>query len=173
MAHFIQGNKHTWLALSLCMPMLMACVNRAEQAAAYNDRIITYENAIMDSFDRLDSSFADHSGSFEKLDYEFASLQAKIKQSKLAIDSIGPFRHDPNLQIAARQMFSSLDNLVENDYRKLITLVKLNDSLRVQPAIADSENVIRQRIQINFSACMTDFVTVQKEFGKKYNVTLK
>jgi hypothetical protein len=161
------------LALAVLLTGMASCINRSEQAAAYNDRIITYENKIMQSFDLLDSAFNDSSGSFEKLDHEFLRLHTTIKDSKLAIDSIGPFRHDPNLQNAARQFFASLDHLVDTDYRKLISLVKLNDSLRNLPAIADSENVIRRRIQTEFAGNMSAFIESQKAFSSKYHITLQ
>lgn len=147
-----------------------SCINRAEEAAEYNDCIIDYETQIMHAFDQLDSLFASPKGNEDELDYTFTNLHAKIKMSKLALDSIGPFRRDPTLQKAARELFQELDVLVDTDFRKLVLMVKLPDSLRVQPAMADSLDRLRSRIESHMNELVSNFILTQNEFGKKYNI---
>jgi len=127
----------------------------------------------MKAFDDLDSTFSKPDENAEQMEYAFADLQAKIKMSKLALDSIGPFRRDPTLQKAARELFAELDIIVDTDYSKLIGLIKLPDSLRVQPEIADSQQVVQLRIEGRMGQVVNRFIEVQREFGNKYNITFE
>lgn len=146
-----------------------ACNSPAERAANYNDRIIGEQKAIVDGLVIMDSTFSDTNATKEWVDLNYANLQAQVKRSILALDSIGPFQTDPSLQLFAKELFRSYEALVDFEYKKLVE-IKLLPVESVDVAIVDSNLAIQDRISIQSRIAQERFYKAQEEFGKKYNL---
>ena len=99
----------------------------------------------------------------------YANLQASVKRSILALDSIGPFQEDPSLQLSAKELFRSYEALVDVEYKKLVE-IKLLPAESVNMAIVDSNLAVQERIFTMSKIAQERFYKAQEEFGKKYNL---
>jgi hypothetical protein len=149
--------------------ILTACQSRSEKAASYNDSIIGYQKSIIDALVLMDSTFSDTNATIDRVGYSYANLQSKVKLSILALDSIGPFQKDPSLQLAARELFRSYEELIDNDYKKLIE-IKLLPAESVNVAIVDSNFAIQSHIHLQSKIAQEKFLQAQMEFGKKFHL---
>jgi hypothetical protein len=158
------------LSLALSLSILMwSCASRSERAAQYNDRIITTQKSIVDALVVMDSAFSDTNATMDWIDLHYASLQAQVKRSILALDSIGPFQEDPSFQLSARELFRSYEALVGIEYKKMVE-IKLLPAESVNVAIVDSNLAIQERIFMQSNIAQERFYKAQEEFGKKYNL---
>jgi hypothetical protein len=158
------------LSFLLSLSVLMwSCASRSERAAQYNDRIITTQKSIVDALVVMDSAFSDTNATMDWIDLHYANLQAQVKRSILALDSIGPFQEDPSFQLSARELFRSYEAMVGIDYKKLVE-IKLLPAESVNGAIVDSNLAIQERIFMQSNIAQERFYKAQEEFGKKYNL---
>lgn len=157
------------IAALLLTISLLSCSRKAEEAAEYNDAIIEHQKKIIASFDRFDSSFVDTLRSREMVEFAYVNMQSTIKQSILAMDSIGPFENDPSMQNAARDLFKTYDAIVETEYEKLRD-IRLLPADQVTPAIIDTSLAVQIRIHDASKLSQSEFLRAQEDFGKKYNL---
>lgn len=159
-----------WIALAgVFLVMLPSCGRKAEAAAEYNDKIIARQLAVINAFELMDSTLRDTAASVDRIDYAYLSLNTKIKEAKLALDSIGSFQQDPSLQLSAKALFVDYEMLIENEYRTLSDIHRIDIEL-VTSAVADSANAAAQRVLEKTKEIQEKFVKAQDEFGKKYNL---
>jgi hypothetical protein len=149
--------------------IIASCTSRAEHAAVYNDRIIGSQKSIVDALVVMDSTFSDTNSTKDWVDLNYANLQASVKRSILALDSIGPFQEDPSLQLSAKELFRSYEALVDVEYKKLVE-IKLLPAESVNMAIVDSNLAVQERIFTMSKIAQERFYKAQEEFGKKYNL---
>ena len=149
--------------------LIWSCASRSERAAQYNDRIISTQKSIVDALVVMDSVFSDTNATMDWIDLHYANLQAQVKRSILALDSIGPFQEDPSFQISARELFRSYEALVGIEYKKMVE-IKLLPAESVNVAIVDSNLAIQERIFMQSNIAQERFYKAQEEFGKKYNL---
>lgn len=166
----IRLNLYSILAFSLLF--LAACTRRAEQAADYNDNIVRHQLEIIHSFDKFDSVYVDSIATKDQVEYAFVNMQSTIKRSILALDSIGPFRNDPILEVAARELFKTYDNLVANDY-VVLRDIKLMPAESINVAIIDTSFSAQLRIHDMSKSAQDKFLMAQEEFGKKYHLAFE
>lgn len=158
------------LSFLLSLSVLMwSCASRSERAAQYNDRIIITQQSIVDALIVMDSVFSDTNASMDWIDLHYANLQAQVKRSILALDSIGPFQEDPSFQLSARELFRSYEALVGIEYKRLVE-IKLLPAESVNVAIVDSNLAVQERIFMQSRIAQERFYKAQEEFGKKHNL---
>jgi hypothetical protein len=151
---------------------LVACGNQNEKAAKYNNRVIELQRSITDNLSLMDSTLRDVKASKERTEYHYARLQAGVKHSLLALDSVGSFNNDPLLLIGARDLFRTYEKLVDEDYKSLIGL-KIIPAESVTLAIQDSSIAVQNQIRKSAEAAQNEFILVQKEFALKFNLDLR
>jgi hypothetical protein len=149
--------------------LIWSCASRSERAAQYNDRIISTQKSIVDALVVMDSVFSDTNATMDWIDLHYANLQAQVKRSILALDSIGPFQEDPSFQISARELFRSYEALVGIEYKRLVE-IKLLPAESVNVAVVDTNLAIQERIFMQSRIAQERFYKAQEEFGKKYNL---
>ncbi len=149
--------------------LLASCASQSERAAEYNDRIVGTQKSIVDALVVMDSTFSDTNATKEWVDLHYANLQASVKRSIIALDSIGPFQQDPSLQLSAKDLFRSYEALVDEEYKKLVE-IKLLPTEYVDVAIVDSNLAMQERIFMQSKIAQERFYKAQEEFGKKYNL---
>jgi hypothetical protein len=159
-----------WIVfLGTSLLVLAACGRKAEAAAEYNDKIISRQLSIIKAFELMDSTLRDTSASVDRIDYAYLNLNSKIKEARLALDSIGSFQQDPSFQLSAKELFEAYEMLIEEEYRTLSDIHRIDSEL-VTEAVADSANAAAQRVLEKTKEIQEKFVKAQDEFGKKYNL---
>jgi hypothetical protein len=148
---------------------LVACTSRADRAAQYNDSIIIHQRSVIEAFERMDSVFRDTNATKESVDFHYADLQRQVKLSILVLDSIGPFQQDPSMQLAAKDLFRTYEQIVDKDYRSLKG-IKMLTSDQISQEIADSSLSIQSRVHLVSTQAQEKFLMTQMEFGKKNNL---
>jgi hypothetical protein len=149
--------------------LFSSCANRAEKAAEYNDSIIQYQKSIVDALVEMDSTFSDTDATRDRVGYSYANLQLKVKLAIQALDSIGSFQKDPSLQLSARELFREYEELVDNDYKRLVE-IELLPAESVSVAVVDSNFVIQSHIHLQSKIAQDKFLNAQEEFGKKFHL---
>jgi len=147
-----------------------SCGKKAEKAADYNNSIIVRQMRVIEALDLMDSILRDSGATDQRMEYAFANLQATVKSAVMAVDSIGSFKSDPSLQIAARDLFRAYETMTDGDYARLVSIRNLPQPSITQ-AVVDSNNAIIGRIHVNSEEAQKKFIRAQDEFGKKYNLT--
>jgi hypothetical protein len=163
------------MKLSLLVLFLLAlagCRSVSEEAADYNNRVIELQRKITDDLSLMDSTLRDSRASKERTEYHYARLQACVKQSIIALDSVGSFHNDPLLLVGARNLFRAYEELIDEQYKQLVGY-KLIPPESVTLAIQDSSISVQNAIRKAAQTAQDEFVMVQKEFADKLNLTLK
>lgn len=160
------------LLLPLLVMGLVACSKKAQQAAEYNDAIVNQQMNIVHAFDLLDSTLKDNVAAKQQADYAYANLDAQVKRSILALDSIGSFNKDPQLQSAARELFRAYEDVTVEQYHQLLEL-KYLPAEAVTVAIADSSSALQKHIHDKTQAAQERFLKAQEDFGKKYKLSFQ
>lgn len=151
---------------------LAACSSVNEEAADYDNRVIELQRKITDDLSLMDSTLRDVRASKERTEYHYARLQACVKQSILALDSVGSFNNDPLLLVGARSLFRSYEKLIDENYRQLVNFKLIPPEL-VTLAIQDSSIAIQTDIRKTSQTSQDEFSLLQKEFAVKFNLELK
>lgn len=151
---------------------LSSCTRRAEEAGEYNDVIVTRQKNIIASFDRFDSTFIDSIANQDQIDFAFVDMQSNVKGSLLALDSIGPFHNDPILEVAARELFKTYEELIEKEY-SVLKDIKLMPTESITGAVVDTSYAVQVRIHDRSKYAQEKFLLTQEEFGKKYNLVFE
>lgn len=162
-------NLNLYILFVACAMVFSSCTRKAEQAAFYNDSIVQHQLDIISSFDRFDSVYVDSIASVDQIEYAYVNMQSTIKRSILALDSIGPFNSDPLLEVAARELFKTYDNLVSEEY-VVLKDIKLLPAESINVSIIDTSFASQIRIHDASKAAQDKFLMAQEEFGKKYNL---
>jgi len=158
-----------WSFLWVVSVAVFSCTSRSERAAHYNDRIIMTQKSIVNALVAMDSVFSDTNATVDWIDLHYANLQAQVKRSILALDSIGPYQEDPSFQLSAKELFRSYEALVDVEYKKLVE-IKLLPAESVNVAVVDSNLAIQERVFTQSKIAQERFYKAQEEFGKKYNL---
>jgi len=170
---YIRGmNIRIALVLFLCATLGTACTRQAEKAAEYNNAIILRQMRVIEALDLMDSTLADSAAADERLEYSFANLQARVKSAVMSVDSVGSFRQDPSLQLAARELFRSYESLTDGEYARLVAIRKLPQTA-ITEAVVDTNNTIIFRIRDRSDVAQKKFLRAQEEFGRKYNLVFE
>lgn len=149
-----------------------SCGKKAEKAADYNNSIIVRQMRVIEALDLMDSTLRDSGATDQRMDYAFANLQATVKSAVMSVDSIGSFKNDPSLQIAARDLFRAYEAMTDGDYARLVSIRNLPQTAITQ-AVVDSNNAIIERIHLSSEEAQKRFIKAQEDFGKKYNLTFE
>ncbi|NSW46028.1 MAG: hypothetical protein HPY79_09480 [Bacteroidales bacterium] len=150
--------------------LLSACTNKTEQAIQYNDKIITQQQQIVNLFNKLDSSFADTiNQSFQKL---YQNLKTEIEQQIKAIDTFPDFDSKSDFKQAYKKLLLVYNDVVNNDYAKMIKLYTLPDSLyteTIKSEFLQTNKLANDKLQ----QAINDFINFQKSFASTYQFSLQ
>ena len=107
-----------------------ACTNQSEKAINYNDQIINQQQKIVQLFNKLDSSFADTVNQSFKTIYQ--ELMQEVEHQLKSIDSFPDFDGNNQFKQEYKTLLTVYQDVVKNDYSKMIDLYTLPDSLYTQ-----------------------------------------
>lgn len=164
--------RFVFAAFAFIAILISSCSRTAEQAAAYNNALILRQMRVIEALDLMDSTLSDPGMTDERLDYAFANLQARVKSSVMAVDSLGSFRQDPSLQIAARELFRAYESMTDGEYARLVAIRKLPQSA-ITESVVDTNNAIIFRIQQRSELAQKKFLKAQADFGNRYDLSFE
>lgn len=159
--------KWFWIIGGAICITLSACSSKAEEAAAYNDRLIAQQSYILDALNELDSTLNELDTT--QIDDAYHILRGRIREGMRQVDSIGTFREDESLQSATIELFKGYDEIVAGPYQRLIELMELPDTaftkVEQKRALMLEDEIIQEVESLH-----EDFIVKQNDFGEKYNV---
>lgn len=126
--------------------VLFACNPGNEKAVAYNDKIVELQDGVVQSLLALDESFVEFVP--EQMDAAHAEFVSSLANASDELNKMGPYKDDSTLFLAAGRMFSSYQDLAQNNYAQFIELLKVPDSLftaEMQAQSFDLKEVIDQQ----------------------------
>lgn len=150
--------------------LFFACNRTAEKAADYNDKIINLQRQVIEDVNEMDSTLVDYNS--EEMEIAHLELKTEIRKSLQNLKSVGAFRNDSSLYIAAEDLFLFYKKISDNQYQQLIEIMETPDSLYTledqQRALA-----IEDTIRDAFDQHHEEFASAQQKFSEKYRLTIE
>ncbi len=150
---------------------ISSCAPSSEQAASYNDTIISEQILIIEKIDSLTESFND----YEIPDLMEKSLNAakqQIDKSIANVNKLPKFDNTEDYKITTLELFNVYKAVVENEFSEMVKLYKIPDAefkdeyhLQFEEFQNEAHNKM-DKAEAKFSA-------YQSEFAKKYNLILQ
>lgn len=151
-----------------------SCKNSSyEDPSKYNTDISTLQKNVCNELYKLESIFSSNENIFN-IDSCNIIFDDAITQTDEAIDKIskiGLFDSDDTYQNSAINFFSTVKELLENDYRELYELYKKPNS-EWEDADYDKMYNILDGIDNKYTKVEDDFFEKQQEFIKKHNIDI-
>lgn len=154
--------------------LLQSC--KQESAEEYNNKIINQQVSIVKQIDNLKKSIDDYNilpaaEALKNMDKAYDSTVFQIDSGLAFMETVKPFKKDNSLQEASKTLFNAYKGIVEQDFKQIIELYKLPDSMftTVEQKKLDSLiNLSNQKLQEVYD----NFMKSQKSFAKKYKLNL-
>lgn len=151
----------------ITVSLFMSCQSPSEKAAAYNDIIISKQETIINAFDSLEFSFRQYKK--DKMENNHSILKGEIAKGLLALDAIQGFQKDESLLNGTKDLFSTYNEIVDHDYKRIMNLLLIPDSSFTtddQQQLFD----IQTKIKNDIDTAHDDFLKIQATFGKNHNI---
>lgn len=156
--------------MALALVISSGCDSRAEQAAAYNDRVVALQDDLINRFNALDSALNSLDASeAERIRLELLA-QAAIHLT--ALDSLGSFEEDPELLEASKALFATYTRLASHDYKRFIDLLALPDTLFTTEAQEEAFR-LEDRLITQVDSAHEVFRQQQQAFGARYRLVFE
>lgn len=154
--------------------LLQSC--KQESAEDYNNKIISQQVSIVKEIDNLKKSIDDYNilppaDALKNMAQAYDATIFQIDSGLAFIQTVEPFKKDNSLQEASIILFNAYKEIVEQDYKQIIELYKLPDSMfttEEQHKLDSLINLSNQKLQEIFD----NFMKSQKYFAKKNNLNL-
>lgn len=161
----------TFLSLIIIsLVFISSCSNKTEEAIKYNDQVISMQRKIVQLFNKLDSSFIDTiSQSYKNIHQQIIS---EIESQFRFIDSLPAFDNKEDFKNAYKELLKVYDDILKNDYQKIIDFYSLPDSLYTQK-INDELLKTNELINEKFQDALNKFINFQKQFASEYHLILQ
>lgn len=153
--------------LALALVISSGCDSRAEQAAAYNDRVVALQSDLINRFNALDSAL--NSMDAQEAERIRLELLSQVSVHISALDSLGSFEEDPELLEATKSLFSTYTRLVSDDYKRFIDLLALPDTLFTTDAQEEAFK-LEDRLISQVDSAHEVFRQQQQAFGARYRL---
>jgi len=156
--------------LSLVVVMaLVACSPSPEQAAAYNDKIIDEQIAIVDKIEVLVETYQ----YYIPADMDKAYNDA-INQTDKAIANVtamDKFDGKNTFKDAALELFNGYKVVLESEYKEMVRIYKIPDDSFTEEHYQQWDKLAEEADK-KMEVAFEKFGKVQDEFAKKYKLTL-
>lgn len=156
--------------MALALVLSSGCDNRAEQAAAYNDRVVALQSNLVIHLNALDSALNDHDT--DQAELLRLELLAQLNVHLTALDSLGSFEEDAELIEASKNLFASYNRVVSTDYARFIALMSLSDTLFTTAAQEEAFK-LEDRLISQVDSAHEAFRLRQEAFGARYRLVFE
>lgn len=165
MKHF----SSTILLLSLLMLFSCKSAPTIKEAIAYNDKISTENNKILEKYDKLLNSYNEYQP--EEMDNAYANAKQQVEESIESIKKLKTLVGDSAYRKTAINAFESYLTILNNEHKRMIELLKLPESGFQDAEKEEYEKLIETANSVIDSE-IEKLHTVQKEFAKTYKIEL-
>jgi hypothetical protein len=146
-----------------------SCGPSPKEAAEYNDKIVNTQAQIMMKMDSLDAAMAT---------YEPKDIESSIKSAKIAvdegiktIDGLNDFNGESVFKEAAVKYFKTIKSVLDSEFVAINQVIMVPDSM-YGPKEEDVFNKMKESYEKRLSESLLEFVSVQQDFAKSYNVEI-
>jgi hypothetical protein len=150
--------------------ILTSCGPTSENARIYDDQLVdqlakvyTKESLLIEAISKKTP---------EKLDGLFADFALQIDSSSANISKMGTFDGKADLRDAAVRIFDAYKDAISSDYKEIITLAKISDSIYV-PEDDDKKIELCKKIDKKVNKANDEFLELEKGFRGKYKIELE
>lgn len=114
--------KNFTLFLLLLTIVFVSCKNKTEYSSAeeYNNAIISLQEKLYSSIDTLENYMNADQINIDKINSEYESTKKVSKSVIKDLDKITPFKDDKDFYNSAKNLFSTFDNILGNEYATLV-----------------------------------------------------
>ncbi len=165
-----------FLLLLVIVGLLSSCGPTPEEAAAYNDSIVTVQleidvkiNALIESYHNYIDEDIQTTEGIEKA---YNDAMAQVDKSIQTVAGMENFAESSELKDDATKLFGTYKSLLENEYKEMMQLYALPDSSYTQEHDEKWENLNSSSISKTKEAIEL-FVKAQQKFVTKYKLALK
>lgn len=149
---------------------LFACKSDKKKVIEFNDKIITEQEAVINTESELINALNDRK--LKAIDSLYSKLLSQIITSENNVNGL----IDPDPQIgfkqAALKLFSSYKTQTQNGYKSLVDLSKIPDSTYTAKHEKQFEE-ISSSVYITLNSEVTTFISVQNKLADKYKFSFK
>ncbi len=145
-----------------------SCQSPATEAMKYNDQIVNHQVLIIDAIDSLENSFRDYKT--ERMNRFYSNLTQQVQNGTAALEKMNDFEGDKSLLEGAKTLFSTYQQVTQDNYPQIIKILSLPDSSFTRE---DQQNLFDQQTIINdkLKEAHQNFLEIQNEFGKNHQLT--
>ncbi|MDD5569783.1 MAG: hypothetical protein PHD97_01350 [Bacteroidales bacterium] len=151
--------------------MFFSCNNStSNDAAKYNDSLVSLQLSIADKIDALDSTFADYKS--DKMDKAYSEAMKQVLTSIEKVNKMNAFKDEKEIKEAMLKLFETYKSVLENEYSKIIALNKLAET---KFSLSDEKKVdkLSSDIDNKLDSAIVEIEKKQKEFATKYKIKLE
>jgi len=142
----------------------------ARTPVAYHDTLVVQQKRLVDHTEKLHAAIETYVQ--DDMDFEFEALQKQVKASELMMSNTTPYENDTVLRKGLKILLLSYQNLIENEYKQVIDLMKKPDrefNDFEQKKVDSLNRVIDSKSEKSYE----DFANRVKVFRSKYNIIAK
>lgn len=157
--------KSTLLIASSSAFFFTACGPTTADAVKYNDGIVNIQKDLIPAQDAFAMQEDGHN--LDSLKLTFNVLVDKAKKSMDAIDNIKPFGADSSFMLAARDFFTTINGLVDNEAKQIVEILCKDSASRTADDITNY-NKSAERYQAEYSRVLQQAEVSQSAFSAKW-----
>ncbi|GAB4278335.1 MAG: hypothetical protein Kow0068_01950 [Marinilabiliales bacterium] len=149
--------------------LFTSCGPDKKRAVDYNDNIVIEQINIVNNMQFLFDTFEE----YDSLEMEkaYAKLLKSIEEALFKAKNLEPFDNDETFKNHAIDLFSEYKNVTENEYRKMIDILLLPDSLYDDQQIAIWDSLNKAGME-KLNNALEKFNDYQKVFAEKYDISI-
>lgn len=156
------------LSLVIVM-MLVACGPTPEQAAAYNDKIIDEQIAIVDKIDALVESYQYYVPA--DMDAAYSSAMNQVTTGITNVTALEDFDGKTEFKDAALELFNAYKTVLESEHREMVQIYKIPDEQFTEDHYSKWDNLAKQA-DSKMEEAFNKFGKAQDDFAAKYKLVL-
>lgn len=162
--------RKSWILLLFIVLFLSNCTTKKEEIIAFNDQIITEQEAVVLAEEKLVNAIS--SRELNVLDTLYNDLLNQIIRSENKLTTmIDP---DPTIGFkqSANTLFSVYKTQTQEGYKLLIELSKIPDSLYTPQKMKQFEEV-SSSVYVTIHAAVAKFITDQQKLAEKHHFSFQ
>jgi hypothetical protein len=158
------------ICAALFSVMLISCGSSVERAKNYNHDIIKEQVAINTKIENLFDSFKNYIP--EKMDTVYAEAVTQLKAGMDSVSKMDAFDGNTEFRDAAIALFNIYDSVLNNEFKEMITLLKLPEK-QYNKEKEERCITLRDQIMHKIDVGFTKLTHVQNNFAKEYNLDIE
>lgn len=155
------------LFITLFFTLILSCQPSTEEAMKYNDGIIEQQNLVNEKFSLLISSYDAYES--EEMDAAYNNVLDQLNEDIEYVTKLKGFEEDAYFKEAALAFFNSYKEVLENEHKRIIELLKLSADDYGTTQVKEYEK-LRDQASIKIDKAFENMLKNQQKFAKKYHI---